>query len=276
MSGQDNLPFVAFDVETTGLHPVGDRIVEVGAVRFGFGGTGDSFRSLVNPGRPIPAEATALHGITNEEVAGAPAFGDLCGELLRFLDGGVLVAHHVPFDASFLLSECDRSGAPAPGIVTLDSCKLSRIAFPALPSHSLDELVGALAIDRSRGHRALPDAYASAELFLRSLRALGVTREEDLPTFYAIIGPPTPLRELGFDPDPVLPAAYGPIAGAIERGETLRIVYEDRFGKTSRRIVRPSRVVSVQGYLMLEAHCLLRGGTRCFRLDRVRSFEPGA
>ncbi len=270
MSRDGRFPFVAFDVETTGLHPVGDRILEVGAVRFGFDGMGETYESLVNPGRSIPPDATRLHGISDADVAGAPSFAALCGDLLAFLGGAILVAHHAPFDASFLLSECDRAGAAPPAIAALDSCTLSRIAFPDFPSHSLDELVTALAIERARGHRALPDAVASAELLLRSLRALGIRGEDDLPGFYAAAGGPVPLLALGFDPSPVLPPEYGPIADAIGRGEPLPIVYQDRFGKRSRRAVVPLRVVSAQGHLMLEAHCLLRGDTRCFRLDRIR------
>ncbi|MBM3321632.1 MAG: WYL domain-containing protein [Candidatus Eisenbacteria bacterium] len=268
------LPFVAFDVETTGLHALCDRIVEVGAVRFGFEGAGEAFESLVNPGCRIPPEVSALHGISDDDVADAPAFADLSGDLLRFLEGGVLVAHNAPFDASFLLSECHRAEACVPSLHVFDSCRLARAAFPGLPSYSLDALVGAFSIERGRGHRALPDAAASADLFLRSIRALGVRDAGDLPRLYDAVGAPLPLRALGFDPEPELPTEHAPIADALARGTSVRILYEDRFGKKSRRTVRPLRVVSVQGCLMMEAHCLLRGGTRCFRLDRVREFDP--
>ncbi|MFH1679458.1 MAG: exonuclease domain-containing protein [Candidatus Eisenbacteria bacterium] len=270
MSESGKLPFVAFDVETTGLHAICDRIVEVGAVRFGFDGAGERFESLVNPGCRIPPDAAALHGISDADVAGAPSFADLSGELLRFLEGGVFVAHNAPFDASFLLSECHRAAAPVPALFALDSCRLARFAFPGLRSYSLDELVGALSLERGRGHRALPDATASADLLLRSLRALGVTEESSLSCIYATIGAPIPIRDLGFDPDPELPEEYAALAEAMVRETPLRILYEDRFGKRSRRTVRPIRVVSVQGHLMMEAHCLLRGGTRCFRLDRIQ------
>jgi DNA polymerase III epsilon subunit family exonuclease len=265
-------PFVAFDVETTGLHAICDHIVEVGAVRFGFGGLGETFESLVNPGVPIPRDATALHGITDGDVAGAPPFADVCPDLIRFLGEGIVVAHNAPFDASFLLSECDRAGVPAPPLLALDSCALARAAFPALASYSLDSLVGALSLGRSRGHRALPDAIAAADLFLRALEALGVRDASGLPALHERAGPPLPLRSLGFDPVCELPAEYAPITDALAGNTPLTIVYQDRFGNTSRRVVRPLRVVSIQGYLMMEAHCLLRGGTRCFRLDRVREF----
>jgi len=266
-------PLVAFDVETTGLHALCDRIVEVGAIRFGFEGTGETFESLVNPGCRIPPDVSALHGISNADVADAPAFADLSVDLLRFLEGGVLVAHNAPFDASFLLSECHRAAVPVPALHVLDSCGLARAAFPGFPSYSLDALVGSLALERGRGHRALPDASASADLFLRSVRALGVRDAGDLPRLYETVGAPLPLRALGFDPEPELPPEHAPIADALARGLSVRILYEDRFGKKSRRTVRPLRVVAVQGCLMMEAHCLLRGGTRCFRLDRVREFE---
>lgn len=264
--------FVAFDVETTGLHPLCDRVVEVGALRFGLAGPAEEFERLVNPERPIPADAVRVHGIDDAAVAGAPPFAEIAGELSSFLEGAVLVAHNASFDASFLLCECHRAGIEAPEVAALDSCALARRAFPGMGRYSLDHLVERLGLDRSRGHRALPDAAASADLFLRCLRALGVGNAADLDRFYADYGP-VPIAELGYRPCAALPDGYERIERALREGTEVGIVYADRFGKTSKRAVVPLRVASAQGVFMMEAHCLLREETRCFRLDRIKEIR---
>jgi len=265
--------FVAIDFETTGLHALCDRVVEVGAARFDLDGVQETFESLVHPGRPIPPDATALHGITDGDVATAPSFDEVCIALLPFLEGAALVAHNAPFDASFLLCECDRAHVAAPPLAAFDSCALARVAFPDLARYSLDHLTAVLSLDRSRGHRALPDALASADLFLRSLRALGI----DTPARLAArTGGPVPLGDLGFRPSPELPPSFAAIGRALSGGETVRIVYEDRFGNRSDRKIVPLRLAAVRGSYHMEAHCLLRGETRCFRLDRIRAIDGEA
>ncbi|MFH1278835.1 MAG: exonuclease domain-containing protein [Candidatus Eisenbacteria bacterium] len=264
--------FVAFDVETTGLHPLCDRVVEVGALRFGLGGPREAYESLVNPERPIPEDAVAVHGIDEAAVAGAPLFAGIAEDLRRLMDGAVLVAHNASFDASFLLCECHRAGIDPPEIGALDSCTLARLAFPGMDRYSLDHLVEKLGLDRSRGHRALPDAAASADLFLRSLRRLGVEGAGDLGRFYAAHAP-VPIADLGYRPCGSLPEGYERIERALRDGTGVSIVYADRFGNTSSREVVPLRVASAQGVFMMEAHCLLREGTRCFRLDRIKAIR---
>ena len=266
-------PFVAFDVETTGLHALTDRVVEVGAVSFGFDGPAERFESLVNPGRPIPADAVAVHGIDDSMVAGAPDFASIAGDLFRLFEGRVLVAHNAPFDASFLLSECERAGLAPPEIAALDSCRLARAAFPGLQKYSLDFLVCEFALDRSAGHRALPDATAAADLLIRSLRPFGVTGAGDLPPFYKERGGPIPIEALGYDPSPALPPGFEAITAARETGKKLAIRYRDRFGGETKREVVPLRVASIRGSFLMEAYCHLRKRTLCFRLDRIRGIE---
>jgi len=266
-------PFVAFDVETTGLHPLCDRIVEIGAVRFGFDGCGETFESLVRPGRAIPPEATAVHGINGVDVSDAPSFADIGGDLLSLMDGAVFVAHNASFDAGFLLAECNRARVTPPTIAAIDTCALARVAFPSQRRYSLDALVDDLALERNRAHRALDDASASASLLLRSFEALGVRSDADLSSFFDAFGPPVPIERLGFHIVADLPAPYEPIARALDRDESVVILYEDRFGTRSKREIKPLRVASMRGALVLEAHCKLRGECRCFRLDRIREID---
>ena len=97
------MKFVAFDLETTGTKPQKDMIVEVGAVLFDGSCAVRSYGSLINPGLPIPPDASAVNGITDEMVRGKPGIADILGEFADFCGDLPLVAHNAPFDFKFLL-----------------------------------------------------------------------------------------------------------------------------------------------------------------------------
>src|SRR5262245_20396696 len=112
-SALDDIPFVAFDTETTGLRD-SDRLVELGAVRFRGGLVEGEFTAIVNPAVPIPAEATAVHGIRDEDVAGEPRAGEVLPTFLSFIEGAALVGHNAPFDVRVLALELLRAGLRLP------------------------------------------------------------------------------------------------------------------------------------------------------------------
>ncbi|MBN1827048.1 MAG: WYL domain-containing protein [Candidatus Eisenbacteria bacterium] len=262
--------FVAFDVETTGLHGFFDRVVEVGAVRFDLGGPGETFQSLVDPGRPIPPETTVVHGIDDRKVAGAPTFEEVAPELIRFFGEATIVAHNAPFDLSFLLASCQRGGIDPPRSEAVDSIRLARAAFPEMPGYSLDLLVGRLGIERERGHRALPDAFAAARLSIRAMEALGARDGEGVERVLAEVGPPAPIGSFGYEADPVLPEGLAAIGDALREGGNVRVLYEDGSGRRTERVLAPLRIARVRSTLFMDAACSLRGSVLCFRLDRVR------
>jgi DNA polymerase III epsilon subunit-like protein len=117
----DNLVFL--DLETTGLNPQGDKIIEIAAVVWGEDGKREVFHSLVNPGFPIPLYIKRLTGIDDEMVAEAPRFAELEDQLAKIMSGKVAVAHNAVFDLSFLKASC---GFPLPlhYIDTIEFCKL--------------------------------------------------------------------------------------------------------------------------------------------------------
>jgi len=164
--------FIAFDTETTGLSAVGDRIVEIGACVFDRRGNElKVFEQLVDPGMSIPPALVAIHGITDEMVAGKPRIHQVLPEFLEFVGDAVLLAHNAPYDVSMLLVPMMRL-APAsrpPGNLVLDTCSLARAAFPGAPNYRLGTMADMLGIDRGRAHRALSDVRATKELFLRIL-----------------------------------------------------------------------------------------------------------
>ncbi len=154
--------YVALDLETTGLDPDSDRIIEIGAVRFDDNGTLGTFQTLANPGRPVPRVVQRLTGITDDEAGRAPPIETVAADLEEFLRGAVLVGHNVAgFDGPFL----DRAGILRGG-AAYDTCDLARILLPGLSEYGLGPLCEHFGITFPVRHRALEDAEASRSLFL--------------------------------------------------------------------------------------------------------------
>ena len=168
------MDFIAFDLETTGLQPKMDAIVEIGAVRFRGAERAGSFCRLINPGRPIPPEASAVNGITDEMVAGQPGIHTVLTELADFCGDLPLVAHNAPFDFKFLLAAVEKHRSRAPKGVVLDSCVLSRIVFrdEMVSNYKLSTLVRHFGFPNGTFHRAEEDSVYCGLLFARIVEAL--------------------------------------------------------------------------------------------------------
>ncbi|MFD2173817.1 3'-5' exonuclease [Rhodobacter lacus] len=172
----DRLTFVVFDTETTGLLPSeGDEIVQIAAVRIVNGRRVETevFDTLVNPGRPIPAASTAVHGISEAMVAEAPDIVAVGRRFHKFAEGAVLVAHNAPFDMEFLRRKEGAIGLSFDNPV-LDTVLLSAVVFGQSEGHSLDALTHRLGITipEEARHTAIGDTVATADAFLKLLPAL--------------------------------------------------------------------------------------------------------
>jgi Rad3-related DNA helicase/DNA polymerase III epsilon subunit-like protein len=155
--------FVAFDLETTGLSPKVDRVLEIGAVRFDAQMRRIAEMELVvDPGVPIPLAVQRLCGLTDTDVVGAPAPAEGVAQLADFCDGAELIAHGAGFDVTFCAGLAPEAFARRR---VLDTLELARILLPTAPSHSLPLLSAALGIEHLRPHRALSDASATHQLF---------------------------------------------------------------------------------------------------------------
>ena len=166
------MKFIAFDLETTGINPKTDAIVEIGAVRFDGPEPVDTFCTLVNPGRPIPPGASAVNGITDEMVADQPMVEKVLTELADFCGDLPLVAHNAPFDFKFLLNAVETHKAKAPSGTVLDSCALSRVIFPGMINYKLGTLVKHFGFPTGDFHRAEVDSVYCGQLFARIIQAL--------------------------------------------------------------------------------------------------------
>lgn len=159
--------FVAFDFETTGLHPAMDRVVEFGAVRFRIGRELAEFSELANPGIPISPDASRVSGITTDMVLGRPPVEALLPRFMEFVGTAILVAHNAEFDTGFLRAELQRAGMPTVRNMIIDTQALAQKAFPGKKSYSLQNLVEMLGIPSNTAHRAGDDARQCMRLFER-------------------------------------------------------------------------------------------------------------
>ncbi|HKK49200.1 MAG TPA: 3'-5' exonuclease [Alkalispirochaeta sp.] len=164
--------FVAFDFETTGLHPAVDRIVEFGAVRFTVGRELAEFEELSNPGMEIHPDAARVSGITTEMVADQAPVASVLPRFMEFAGDGILIAHNAEFDAGFLRAELQRAGKPTVENLIIDTQVLAQKAFPGKKSYSLQNLVEMLGIPTNTAHRARDDARQCMRLFEHCVQAL--------------------------------------------------------------------------------------------------------
>ena len=160
--------YVSLDLETTGLDPDRDSIIEVGAVKFRGDEVLDSWSTLVRPERPIPYRIERLTGIRQEETKDAPSVSSVVGQLSRFLRDYPLVGHNIPFDISFI----QRRGLLLPN-QAVDTFQLAGILVPHASRYSLSRLAEELGISSDGAHRALEDAQTTRKLFLALVERAG-------------------------------------------------------------------------------------------------------
>ena len=168
--------FVVFDIETTGFSQSNDRIIEIGAVKVVHGEIVDKYSSFVNPEVPIPYKIEQLTGISDSMVMDAPTIEVVLPEFLAFCQGSSLVAHNASFDVGFIQKNAERLGTEI-DFTVIDTVGLSRILLPELSRYRLNTVAKALGITLENHHRAVDDAGATAEIFVKLIEML---KERDI------------------------------------------------------------------------------------------------
>ncbi len=161
-----NWPYVVFDLETTALEPPRGEIIEIGAWKVLNGRVGERFHSLVKADRPIPPEVVAITGITERDLLPAPALAEVLPRFLDFIGDATLVAHNVRFDFTFLRHYARRILNIRLTNPTIDTLGIARARLPGI-KHNLKSLAEHLNIELTGWHRALGDARATADIFIR-------------------------------------------------------------------------------------------------------------
>lgn len=170
-----DLPFVAIDVEATGLDPNEDRVIEVACVVFSQGAI-ERHGWLINPGRPISEESRAVHNISDDDVRDAPSFAQVAEQIVAVLRRGVPLAYNADFDRAFLMAEFgrvtaalelgERADVPAlrKGVDWLDPLVWARELQQAEKSKSLSSVAERLGIEAGTAHRAVDDAQTAGRV----------------------------------------------------------------------------------------------------------------
>lgn len=159
---------VAFDLETTGLDPKSDAIIEIAMVRFDENGTLEEFSSLVNPGISISEEVENITGISNSDVANAPGFGDIRQKVADFIGNDPVLAHNADFDTAFLTAY----GFDFSKRTVIDTFKIAQLVFRREKSMNLSNLADASGYFHEGAHRALSDARATVAIYREALRRI--------------------------------------------------------------------------------------------------------
>ena len=174
--------FVVFDIETTGFSPVRNKITEIGAVKVKDGQVIDRFSTFVNPREPIPGNIVKLTNITDEMVKDAPPIEEVLPKFAHFVDGSILVAHNASFDTAFIFEFASRLGLVFDDTY-VDTLELSRDLLPHLPRYKLDVVCNDLGVSLEGHHRAVNDAKATAECFIKLIdmaKVKGAKKLDDL------------------------------------------------------------------------------------------------
>lgn len=293
------LDFIILDFETTGVYPSVDEAVELGAVRVDAQGRiKDRFSRLINPGRPIPAAVSRIHGIYDEMVAQEADIREVMCAFYHFAAGGIWTAHNAGFDGRFLhkyltrlvcsineehngfreaknlrdkwfARESNTLEFPFAGYPVLDTVSLARRTIPFLKSYSLTNLKREWRIPSQRSHRGLDDALAAAQVLQKSISSLGGKQKglrflhlwQQASESYVLA------RHKGGDLRHKKLHDY--LQTATSKNWVLEIAYQDKQGERTRRRIQPLRLFYNYTEPYVEAYCHLRRAKRVFRLDRI-------
>ena len=176
--------YIIFDIETTGLKPDTEAITEIGAVKLMDGKVVDTFSKFVNPQKPIPPEITNLTGISDDMVKDAPNIDEILPKFLEFCGKNTVVAHNATFDVSFITAAATRLGLEFENKV-LDTVMLSKTLFPEEKKHNLEVLCQRLGVSLQNHHRALDDALATKDAFVKMME-MKEKREDLIPEDFSV------------------------------------------------------------------------------------------
>lgn len=160
--------FVAIDVETTGLSPVYNELIEISAIKYEKAKKKDTFSTLIKPKKEISDTITNITGITNEMVKNAPNIEQVMPKLIDFIGEYPIVAHNANFDYSFLQNNSQKSFSKNK---VIDTVAISRKMLPSLPNHKLNTVSKYIGIEEDGFHRAEFDCECCAKIYIKYLES---------------------------------------------------------------------------------------------------------
>ena len=270
-----DLEFVSLDLETLGLAPALDPILELAAVFFRRSGrTLRTYSSLCDPGMAIPQRIQKLTRITPSMVEGKPSPGEVVTAFLEQWDETppIILAHGVATDLAFLRENAQRLGIELPPLLAIDTVPLARLAIPGMANYKLETLARALfpIKETDSFHRALTDAEMTRDLFLHCLEVSPrpLHTLNDLDRTRALVREPTTPPPL-----PPFPERANKLVDWTRRGETIEVIYRSGTRKGRWRPIEPQTFYTRSGHYYLRGRCLESMLVKEFRLDRIARFR---
>ncbi|MDO8661685.1 MAG: exonuclease domain-containing protein [Candidatus Omnitrophota bacterium] len=266
----DDIEFVIFDTETTGLDPSsGDRIVELAALKFKGLEKISEFQALVNPGRPVSEAAFAVNKISAEMLKDAALPEEVIPKFIDFIQGSCLCSYNAGFDLEFLNNEFKILGLPAlKDILIIDALKMAKRLMPGLGRYALWFVADALGITIQQQHRAFSDVELTLAVFYKlkdMLKAKGIS------DFHKFVGL--------FSIDPVLleninNQKIAQIQEAMNLKGQLKIEYiSASSAQVTKRQVVPKEIKRENSRDYLIGYCCLKRQERSFRVDNILHIE---
>ncbi len=256
---------IAIDLETTGLSPLVDRIIEIAAFKVTkFGVT--RFETLVNPEIPIPAHTTAIHNITDEMVLNSPRLIEVLNEFKDFLGELPIVAHNAKFDLGFIVMGLQREKIKLSSALIYCSCKMSRITHQEMPNHKLGTLVKELKIPLVNHHRALDDAYASLMVFIKGLERI---KPENLQSHGFLFS----LDQFDELKTENLPLHLEELNKLVKESAVIEIQYSGGNHKNKFRPVKLTSLLNTPDGNILYARCLWSDIYKSFKLNKIMAIR---
>src|SRR4051812_11538708 len=263
-----NTPLAVLDVETTGASSdLGDRVIEIGIVRYENGQKVAEYEQLIDPQRRISGGVIALTSITPEMVAGKPTFTQQFDAMLPVLRDAIVLGHNVRFDLSFLAREFRRCGHEIDQLLdrapVLDPVRTARRRF-GRGENGLQRLSRTLGYEPPVAHRALADAVTTGFVFEKLIEPVGGW---DLSLCDAMAQQGGPMGLLPASPrESLLPLE---LEEALEQRLPVMMEYLDGNQNRTKRVIEPLGIRRRNGELVLTAHCHLRDDRRTFKLERI-------
>ena len=261
---------VVFDLETTGLSPLMDKMIEIGAVKIDASGDISKWQSFINPQIPIDKKSMSIHGITDEMVADAPSEETVLPEFLEFCGPRSLWAHNAMFDIGFLVFALHQHKIEMPKISSYCSMKLARQTAPKLKQYKLATLAENFKAPLDNHHRASDDAFACAWI----LAELIINKDKRTDLKHAL------KESLLFRLDKfskkdsyAYPEKLEGLQQPVREQEIIEIFYNGGSHRQDFRPVKPIGLLPLPRGAILYAQCLLSGLFKSFALNKIKEFR---
>ena len=263
---------ISIDLETTGLSPLVDRIIEVGALKITPSGS-HIFQTLINPEIPIPPHTIAIHNITDEMVQDSPKLIEILQDLSDFMGNLPIIAHNAKFDLGFIVLGMQRAKLSLSENDIYCSCKLARQTHMEIANHKLSTLVKELNIPLLNHHRATDDAFAALKIFMCSLAIIKTPLSPMLKRYGHLFS----MNEFEKLNPEELPEKVAELEKMVKEASVIEINYSGGNHKNKWRPVKLTSLLNTPEGNILYARCLWSDIQKSFKLKKITDIrKPSA